>query len=127
MIIERHCSVRERRAESAERESVELMTIRYMERHLGDEFEGTISGVTGFGLFVLMDEVLAEGLIRVSSLVDDYYVFEAESFTLTGRRSRRRLRLGDRVRVQVVRVDPENREIDLDLLEGPLDPGRGSG
>ncbi len=125
--LARHCSVRERRAEAAERESIELMTIRYMERHLGDEFEGTISGVTGFGLFVMMDEVLAEGLIRVSSLVDDYYVFDAETFTLTGRRSRRRLRLGDRVRVQVVRVDPENREIDLDLLEGPLDPGRGSG
>ncbi|MCL7964436.1 MAG: ribonuclease R [marine benthic group bacterium] len=125
--IARHCSVRERRAEAAERESIELMTIRYMERHLGDEFEGTISGVTGFGLFVMMDEVLAEGLIRVSSLVDDYYVFDAETFTLTGRGSRRRLRLGDRVRVQVVRVDPENREIDLDLLDGPLDPGRGSG
>jgi ribonuclease R len=123
----RHCSVRERRAEAAERESVELMTIRYMERHLGDEFDGTISGVTGFGLFVMMDVVLAEGLIRVSSLVDDYYVFDGDTFTLTGRRSRRRLRLGDRVRVRVVKVDPERREIDLDLLEGPLDPGRDSG
>jgi ribonuclease R len=123
----RHCSVRERRAEAAERESIELKTIRYMERHLGDEFEGTISGVTGFGLFVMMDQVLTEGLIRVSSLVDDYYLFDAETFTLTGRRSRRRLRLGDRVQVRVVRVDPENRQIDLDLLEGPLDPDRGSG
>ena len=96
-----------------------------MERHLGDHFEGTISGVTGFGLFVMLDQVLTEGLVRVSSLVDDYYVFDAETFTLTGRRGRRRLRLGDRVRVQVARVDSENREIDLDLLEGPLDPARG--
>ena len=122
--IARHCSERERRAEAAERDSVEVKTIRYMERHLGDEFEGTISGVTGFGLFVLLDDVLTEGLVRVSSLVDDYYVYDGDSFSLTGRR---RLRLGDKVRVQVVRVDPESREIDLDLLEGPLDPGQEGG
>ena len=123
----RHCSERERRADAAERDSVEVKTIRYMERHLGDEFIGTISGVTGFGLFVLLDDVLTEGLVRVSSLVDDYYIFDADSFSLTGRRSRRRLRLGDKVRVQVVRVDAESREIDLELLEGPLDPGREGG
>jgi ribonuclease R len=122
-----HCSERERRADAAERDSVELKTIRYMERHLGDEFDGTISGVTGFGLFVLLDDVLAEGLVRLSSLVDDYYVFDAETFTLTGRRSRRRLRLGDRVVVQVVRVDAEHREIDLELVRGPLDPDDGDG
>jgi ribonuclease R len=123
----RHCSERERRADAAERDSVEVKTIRYMERHLGDEFMGTISGVTGFGLFVLLDDVLTEGLVRVSSLVDDYYVFDADSYSLTGRRSRRRLRLGDKVRVQVVRVDSESREIDLELLEGPLDPDREGG
>ena len=119
-----HCSERERRADAAERDSVEAKTIRYMERHLGDEFTGTISGVTGFGLFVLLDDVLTEGLVRVSSLVDDYYIYDSDSYSLTGRRSRRRLRLGDKVKVQVVRVDAESREIDLDLLEGPLDPGR---
>lgn len=122
--LAQHCSERERRADAAERDSVEAKTIRYMERHLGDEFTGTISGVTGFGLFVLMDDVLTEGLVRVSSLVDDYYIYDADSFSLTGRRSRRRLRLGDKVKVQVVRVDAESREIDLDLLEGPLDPDR---
>jgi ribonuclease R len=125
--VARHCSERERRADAAERDSIEVKTIRYMERHLGDEFEGTISGVTGFGLFVLLDDVLTEGLVRVSSLVDDYYVYDADTFSLTGRRSRRRLRLGDKVKVQVVRVDPESREVDLDLLEGPLDPGREGG
>ncbi|MDT8435268.1 MAG: ribonuclease R [Gemmatimonadota bacterium] len=125
--LARHCSVRERRAEEAERDSVELKTVRYMERHLGDEFEGTISGVTGFGLFVLLDEVLTEGLVRVSSLRDDYYVHDESTFTLTGRRSRRRFRLGDRVRVAVVRVDGEKREIDLDLREGPLDPADRTG
>jgi ribonuclease R len=123
----RHCSERERKAEEAERDSVAAKTIRYMERHLGDEMEGTISGVTGFGLFVMLDDVLAEGLVRVSSLVDDYYVYDEEAFSLTGRRTRRRFRLGDRVRVQVVRVDTENRQIDLDLREGPLDPRRSGG
>ncbi len=126
-IVARHCSERERRAAAAERDSVEVKTIRYMERHLGDEFEGTVSGVTGFGLFVLLDNVLTEGLVRVSSLVDDFYLFDADTFSLTGRRSKRRLRLGDRVRVQVVRVGSERREIDLEFLDGPLDPGERGG
>ena len=119
----RHASERERRAEAAERDSVELKKIEYMTRHLGDTFEGTVSGVTGFGLFVLLDEVLVEGLIRISSLVDDYYHYDEESWSLTGRRSKRRFRLGDRLEVQVARVDPESREIDLELLAGPLDAG----
>jgi ribonuclease R len=117
----RHASERERRAEAAERDSVELKKIEYMTRHLGDTFRGTVSGVTGFGLFVLMDEVLVEGLIRISSLVDDYYHYDEESWSLTGRRSKRRFRLGDRLEVQVARVDPESREIDLELLAGPLE------
>ncbi|MFW6089862.1 MAG: S1 RNA-binding domain-containing protein, partial [Gemmatimonadota bacterium] len=77
-----------------------------------------------FGMFVLLDEVLVEGLVRLSSLVDDYYHYDEESWSLTGRRSSRRFQLGDRVEVQVARVDPESREIDLELLKGPLDPGR---
>lgn len=120
----RHTSERERRAESAERDSVELKKIQYMTRHLGDTFEGTIAGVTGFGMFILLDDVLVEGLIRLSSLVDDYYHYDEGTWSLTGRRSKRRFRLGDRVEVQVARVDPESREIDLELLKGPLDPGR---
>jgi len=120
----RHTSERERRAEAAERDSVELKKIQYMTRHLGDTFEGTIAGVTGFGMFILLDDVLVEGLVRLSSLVDDYYHYDEESWSLTGRRSKRRFQLGDRVEVQVARVDPESREIDLELLKGPLDPGR---
>lgn len=122
----RHASERERTAEAAERDSVELKKIEYMRRHLGDEFEGTISGVTGFGLFVLLEGVLVEGLVRVSSLVDDYYHYDESSWSLTGRRTKRRFRLGDRVLVQLARVDPESREIDLDLVSGPLDPIGGS-
>jgi len=118
----RHTSERERRAEQAERDSIQLKKIEYMGRHLGDEFEGTISGVTGFGMFVLLEGVLVEGLIRISSLVDDYYHYDESSWSLTGRRTKRKFQLGDRVVVQLARVDPESRQIDLELVSGPLDP-----
>ena len=86
-----------------------------MERHLGDVFEGTVSGVTNYGLFVLLDDVLAEGLIHVSRLEDDYYHHVEEDYVLVGELKGGRHRLGDRVRVQVVSVEREAREIDLEL------------
>jgi ribonuclease R len=113
--VARHSSDMERRAQEAERESVEAKTIRYMQRHVGDEFEGTIGGVTSFGLFVALDGVLAEGLVRLGSLVDDFYTYDADAHAVTGRRTRKRYRLGDRISVQVVRVDTESRTIDLEL------------
>jgi ribonuclease R len=114
--IARHCSERERRAVEAERDSVDLKKIEFMERHLGGEFEGTISGVTAFGLFVLLDEFHVDGLVHVSTLEDDYYVYVEEQHALLGQRRRRRFQLGDRVRVQVARVDREARHIDFELL-----------
>jgi ribonuclease R len=113
--VARHSSDMERRAQEAERESVEAKTIRYMQRHVGDEFEGTIGGVTSFGLFVVLDGVLAEGLVRLGSLVDDYYTYDADAHAVSGRRTRKQYRLGDRIAVQVVRVDTESRTIDLEL------------
>ena len=113
--VARHSSDMERRAQEAERESVAAKTIRFMQRHVGDVFEGTIGGVTSFGLFVALDGVLAEGLIRLGSLVDDYYLYEADAHAVSGRRTRKRYRLGDRVSVRVVRVDTESRTIDLEL------------
>jgi ribonuclease R len=110
-----HSSNRERQAVEAERDSVELKKIEFMERHLGDEFQGTVSGVTNFGLFVLLDNVLAEGLIHVSRLEDDYYRYVEEEYALIGELTGRRFRLGDRVEVQVVAVDREARKLDLGL------------
>lgn len=106
-------SMREREAMEAERESVELKKLEFLERQLGDVFGGTVSGVTSYGLFVLLDEVLAEGLVHVSRLEDDYYHYLEDEHALVGEHSRRRLRLGDRVKVQVVSVDREARELDL--------------
>ncbi|UCC85125.1 MAG: ribonuclease R [Gemmatimonadota bacterium] len=113
----RHSSARERQAMEAERESVELKKMEYLERHLGDVFEGTITGVTSYGMFVLLDDVLAEGLVHVSQLADDYYHYLEEEYALVGELKRRRFRLGDRAKVQVIKVDRAVRELDLGLHE----------
>lgn len=111
-------SERERVAQQAERDSVEMKKIEYMRRHLGDDFEGTIAGVTSFGFFVLLDRVFVEGLVHVSTLGDDYYTFVREAWALVGDRNGRRFRIGDRVRVRVARADKEDRQIDFVLLDG---------
>jgi ribonuclease R len=116
--IARHSSDRERVAAEAERTSVKVMQVEYMKRHLGDEFAGVISGVTDFGFFVELHEILIEGLVRMRDLEDDYYLFDEKQYALRGRSRGRVYRLGDRVRVQVVAVDPEHRTIDLALV-GP--------
>ena len=119
--IARWSSDRERVAAEAERTSVKVMQIEYMKRHLGDEFAGVISGVTDFGLFVELHDVLIEGLIRMRDLEDDYYLFDEKQYALRGRSKGRVYRLGDRVRVQVTAVDPERRSITLALV---ADEGR---
>jgi ribonuclease R len=119
-----HSSEREQLAASAERDSVEVKKIEFMERHLGDEFEGTVSGVTAFGFFVLLDDYFVEGLVHVNALRDDYYEFRDEEFSLVGSRRGRRFRLGDRVRVEVARLDKVERRIDFLLLESPVEGRR---
>ncbi len=113
-----HCSFREEVATDAERDSIELKKIEYMKRHLGEEFDGTISGVKAFGAFVQLDDVFVDGLVHVNALEDDYYEFREREYALVGVRKGRRLRLGDRVRVQLVRVDREERHLDFALVSG---------
>ena len=110
------CSVLERVAEAAERESVDLKKVEYMERHLGDKFHGTVSGVTSFGVFILLDDVFVEGLVHVNSMTDDYYIFRQDRYLLVGERSHRTFRLGDRIRIQVARVDKEELFIDFVIV-----------
>ncbi|HHY59354.1 MAG TPA: ribonuclease R [Clostridia bacterium] len=109
-------SIREKAAEEAERESVDLKMAEYMERHLGQVFEGMISGVTSFGFFVELENGV-EGLVHVSTLTDDYYVFREKQLALLGQHTRKMYRLGDRVTVQVVKVNTEERQIDFELVE----------
>ena len=115
-----HCSQTERRADDATRDVEACLKCFYIRDHLGSTFEGTVSSVTGFGLFVALDDLYIEGLVHVSELGTDYFHFEPAKHQMLGERTGRRYRLGDRVRVKVVRVDMESAKIDftLDLLPG---------
>ena len=121
----RQSSERERVAVTAERDSIELKKVEFMERHLGEEFDGTIAGVRAFGFHVLLDAFHVEGLVHVSSLEDDYYVYVEERYELVGESRGRRFRVGDRVRIQVAAVDREKRHIDFVLVEAAGRRGRG--
>jgi len=122
----RHLSEMERRASDAERELVEWKKVRFMADKLGDVFAGYVTGVQAFGLFVELDEVYVQGLVHVSSMTDDYYLFNEKAHELKGENTRKTYRLGDKVEVQVVRVDLERRQIDfalVDVLERAARPG----
>lgn len=110
-----HCSERERYAVEAERDSVKLKQVEFLSEHLGASFDGTISGVTENGLYILLDDIYCEGMIRVSELKDDYYIYHPQLHCLTGRSKGKKYRLGDAIRVQVVRTDLEKRQIDLTI------------
>ncbi|HEY5804356.1 MAG TPA: ribonuclease R [Lysobacter sp.] len=110
------CSERERRADEAEREVDERYRAAWMEQHVGGEFEGVISGVTSFGLFVELDDSKVNGLIHVTQLPHDYYHFDPIRKTLAGERTGREFRLGDRVRIVVMKASVEDRKIDFKLV-----------
>jgi ribonuclease R len=113
-----HSSERERLAASAERDSIQLKKVRFMEQHVGSTFEGTIGDVRPFGFFVVLDPYFIDGLVHVSALEDDYYEWVEERFLLKGERTGRRFAVGQRVRVQVSRVDPAERRIEFTLADG---------
>ena len=112
-----HCSKMERRAETAERELVKTRILIYLSTRLGEQLDAVITGVADYGFFAQAERFPAEGLIHISSLVDDYYWFDESAHTLEGRRTKRRFRLGDRVRVEVARVDLQRRMLDLRLAD----------
>jgi ribonuclease R len=111
-----HCSQCERRADEAEREVDERFKCAWMEKHVGSEFDGVVSGVTSFGLFVELVENRVSGLVHITQLPNDYYHFDPKRHVLTGERRGLGFRLGDRVRVQVLRASLEDRKIDFRLV-----------
>ncbi len=111
-----HCSTTERRADEATRDAVTWLKCEYMSDRVGEEFDGLISGVTSFGLFVQLGDLFVDGLVHVSSLSNDYYQFEAHHHRLIGDRSGRAYNLGDSVRVRVTRVNLDERKIDLEIV-----------
>jgi len=113
----KHCSMTERRADEATREVVAWLKCEYMQGKLGQVFEGTISAVTGFGLFVELNQIYVEGLVHVTALKSDYYQFDAVKHRLVGQRGGQVYHLGDTIKVLVARVDLDERKIDFDLAE----------
>ena len=115
--VARHTSEMERRADDAERELLQWKKVKFMADKVGDEFEGYVTGVAAFGLFVELIEHFVEGLVHVSTMADDYYRFVESAHLLRGENTQKVYRLGDKVKVQVIRVNMEVRQIDLGLVE----------
>jgi ribonuclease R len=113
----RHTSEMERRADDAERELLQWKKVKFMADKVGDEFEGYVTGVAAFGLFVELIEHYVEGLIHISTMADDYYRFVESAHMLRGENTQKVYRLGDKVRVQCIRVNMDERRIDLGLVE----------
>jgi len=118
-----HLSVTERRADEATRDVVNWLKCEYLMDHVGEEYSGVVSAVTGFGLFVMLDDLYVEGLIHVTGLPKDYYYHEASQHRMVGERTGRVFRLGDKVKVRVVRVNLDERKIDFELAEQPKSSG----
>jgi ribonuclease R len=104
-----HCSDTERRADDASRDVESWLKCHYMQDHVGETFEGAITGVTAFGLFVTLDEYFVDGLVHISELGRDYFEFDAARHMLLGSRTKKRYRLADRMKVKLVRVDLDSR------------------
>ena len=113
----RHLSEMERRASDAERELIEWKKVRFMADKVGEVFTGYVTGVQAFGLFVELEEIYVQGLVHVSSMADDYYHFDERAHLLKGENTGKVYRLGDKVEVQVARVDLERRQIDFALVD----------
>jgi ribonuclease R len=111
-----HCSLTERRADEATREVTRWLKAEFMMDKIGEEYDGYISGVTNFGIFVELIEFYVDGLVHITALGNDYYHFDAAHHRLMGERTRQVYRLGDKVRVRVVRVDLDETKIDFELV-----------
>ncbi len=115
--IGEHLSVTERRADEATRDVVNWLKCEYLMDHVGEQYAGVVSAVTGFGLFVMLDDLYVEGLIHVTGLPKDYYFHEAAQHRMVGERTGRVFRLGQKLQVKVVRVNLEERKIDFELVD----------
>ncbi|GMQ92374.1 MAG: ribonuclease R [Gammaproteobacteria bacterium] len=112
-----HCSMTERRADDATRDVIRWLKAEFMQDKIGEEFDGIISGVTNFGVFVELKDIYVDGLVHITSLGNDYYIFDATKHRLIGERTKETYRLGDAVRVQLVRVDLDEAKIDFELVQ----------
>ena len=119
-----HCSSTERRADDATREVADWLKCEYMQDHVGEEFDGVISSVTGFGFFVRLNDLFIDGLVHISGLANDYYLFDMPKQRLIGENSGIIFRLGDAVKVRVEAVSLEQKQIDFSLISSERKPRR---
>ena len=119
-----HCSSTERRADDATREVTDWLKCEYMQDHVGEEFDGVISSVTGFGFFVRLNDLFIDGLVHISGLANDYYLFDMPKQRLIGENSGMIFRLGDAVKVRVEAVSLEQKQIDFSLISSERKPRR---
>lgn len=110
-----HCSSQERSAAEAERDSVKLKQVEFLSTRLGEQFDGVISGVSEHGFYVILNDIYCEGMVRMSELKDDYYVYNPQRHALVARGKKKEFRLGQPVKVQVLRTDNDRRQIDFTM------------
>ncbi len=122
-LIGEHCSFTGRRADDATYDVIGWLKAEFMLQRVGEEFDGVISGVKEFGVFVQLNDIFVDGLIHVTGLGNDYYHFDPMRYQLKGERTGKRFRLGDTIRVRVGRVDLEEAKIDFDLVDGEVAKG----
>lgn len=113
----KHSSEQEKRASDAERASVKYKQVEFLKDRIGQSFQGIITGVTEWGIFVEIIENKCEGLVRLRDIPDDFYFFDEESFSIIGKQYRRRYRLGDEVKVEVRKADMMKKQLDFMLVE----------
>jgi ribonuclease R len=112
-----HCNERESSAVSAERSSIKYKQVEYLQNHINEEFDGVISGVTNWGLYVELLDNSCEGMVPAHSLDDDYYIFDEEQYQLIGKIYRKRYQLGDKVRIRIVKADLVKKLLDFEIIK----------
>ena len=115
--VSEQSSKTERRAEEAERETIKLKKVEFMEKHIGEIFDGVISGITGWGMYVELPNTV-EGMVRISDLKDDFYIYDEERYELTGKNKNNKYKLGQKVKVTLVRTDKLQKTIDFEIADG---------
>ena len=116
-VMGEQCSMTERRADDATRDVISWLKCEYLQQHVGEEFNGIVSSVTGFGLFVELIDLYVEGLVHITSLPQDYYRYDVTKHRLVGERTAKVFRLGDALKVRVARVNLDERKVDFELIE----------
>jgi ribonuclease R/exosome complex exonuclease DIS3/RRP44 len=114
----KHSSEREQLATKAERDSIKYMQVKFMQAHLHEEFEGVISGITDWGLFVELTDNMCEGMVRIKDIKQDYFLFDEKQYAIVGQATQQVFRLGDKVRISVKSADLEKKQLDFTLLMG---------